>query len=138
MKWDVALSMLTTRRRFIGHYIFPGGFLPTITQLLNHISKESQGTLIVEKVENIGGHYARALRLWKENFLRSFDSKIRPSLKQKHPDMTEEGIEVFKKKWEVRLIILTFINQTLGCALLTFALVLFHILRSRFCHKDTG
>lgn len=88
---------------FINHYIFPGGYLPSITQLLNHISKESEGTLIVERVENIGGHYAKALRLWKESFLKNFHSRIRPSLKQKHPDMADEEIEVFRKKWEVRL-----------------------------------
>lgn len=88
---------------FINHYIFPGGYLPSITQLLNHISKESEGTLIVEKVENIGGHYAKTLRLWKENFLKDFQSKIRPCLQTKHQNMTEEEIEVFRKKWEVRL-----------------------------------
>lgn len=87
---------------FINHYIFPGGYLPSITQLLNHISKESEGTLIVEKVENIGGHYAKALRLWKESFLKNFQSRIRPSLKQRHRGMTDEEIEVFRKKWEVR------------------------------------
>lgn len=87
---------------FINHYIFPGGYLPSITQLLNHISKESQGTLIVEKVENIGGHYAKTLRLWKESFLENFQSKIRLYLKKKHQNMTEEEIEVFRRKWEVR------------------------------------
>lgn len=87
---------------FINHYIFPGGYLPSITQLLNHISKESKGTLIVEKVENIGGHYSKTLRLWKEEFLRNFDSKIRPALKREHDDMTEEEIDVFRRKWEVR------------------------------------
>jgi len=87
---------------FINHYIFPGGYLPSITQLLNHISKESDGTLIVEKIENIGGHYTKALRLWKENFLANFDSKIRPSLKREHVGMSEEEMDVFRRKWEVR------------------------------------
>jgi cyclopropane-fatty-acyl-phospholipid synthase len=86
---------------FINHYIFPGGYLPSITQLLNHITTESNGTLIVEKVENIGGHYARALRLWRERFLATFNSTIRPALKREHPDMGEEEIEVFRRKWEV-------------------------------------
>lgn len=87
---------------FINHYIFPGGYLPSITQLLNHISTESKGTLVVENVENIGGHYSKTLRLWKESFLENFDSKIRPALKKEHPDMTQEGIDVFRRKWEVR------------------------------------
>lgn len=88
---------------FINHYIFPGGYLPSITQLLNHISQQSQGTLVVENVENIGGHYVKTLRLWKEKFLESFDEKIRPALAKEHPDMTQEGIEVFRRKWEVRI-----------------------------------
>lgn len=92
---------MLTIRSFINHYIFPGGYLPSITQLLNHITTESKGTLIVEKVENIGGHYARTLRLWKEAFLQNFDSQIRPALKREHPDMSEEGIDVFRRKWEV-------------------------------------
>lgn len=86
---------------FINHYIFPGGYLPSITELLNHITQQSKGTLIVEKVENIGGHYAKALRLWKENFLGNFDTKIKPALLREHPEMSKEGVEVFRRKWEV-------------------------------------
>lgn len=86
---------------FINHYIFPGGYLPSITELLNHITQQSKGTLIVEKVENIAGHYAKALRLWKENFLGNFDMKIKPALLREHPEMSKEGVEVFRRKWEV-------------------------------------
>jgi len=86
---------------FINHYIFPGGYLPSTTQLINHITAESKGTLIVERIENIGGHYAKALRLWKESFLAEFEDKIRPALRKEHPDMTDEGMEVFRRKWEV-------------------------------------
>lgn len=75
--------------------------MPCITQLLNHITKESKGTLIVERVENIGGHYSKALRLWKEAFLGNFEDKIRPVLLQSYPSMTADGVEVFKRKWEV-------------------------------------
>jgi cyclopropane-fatty-acyl-phospholipid synthase len=89
-------------RSFINHYIFPGGYLPSITQLLNHISTTSKGTLIVEKVENIGGHYAKTLRLWREAFLANFEEKIRPALEQENPGMSEEEAEVFRRKWEVR------------------------------------
>ncbi|KAF4773644.1 cyclopropane-fatty-acyl-phospholipid synthase [Colletotrichum scovillei] len=106
---------------FINHYIFPGGYLPSITQLLNHISKESKGTLIVEKVENIGGHYSKTLRLWKEEFLRNFDSKIRPALKREHDDMTEEEIDVFRRKWEYYFTYCEagFRTKTLGDAIIT-------------------
>merc|ERR1712093_531099 len=33
-----------------------------IHQLVEKISKGSEGTLVVEKIENIGGHYAKTLR----------------------------------------------------------------------------
>ncbi|KAK4108448.1 cyclopropane-fatty-acyl-phospholipid synthase [Canariomyces notabilis] len=106
---------------FINHYIFPGGYLPSITQLLNHITTESKGTLIVEKVENIGGHYARALRLWRERFLATFNSTIRPALKKEHPDMGEEEIEVFRRKWEYYFSYSEagFLTKTLGDVIIT-------------------
>lgn len=88
-------------RSFINRYIFPGGYIPSVTQLLNHITAESKGTLVVEKVENIGGHYTKTLRLWRERFLANFEDKIRPALMRDHPDMEEEDIEVFRRKWEV-------------------------------------
>ncbi|KAK3319228.1 cyclopropane-fatty-acyl-phospholipid synthase [Apodospora peruviana] len=84
---------------FINHYIFPGGYLPSTTQLINHITAESKGTLIVEKIENIGGHYPRALRLWKEEFMANFDTKIRPALRAEHEGMTDAEMDVFRKKW---------------------------------------
>ena len=40
---------------FIRKYIFPGGHLPSISQLVENISKASEGTLVVERIENIGG-----------------------------------------------------------------------------------
>lgn len=94
--------MLSTTPSFINRYIFPGGHLPSITQLLNHISRQSRGTLIVEKVENIGGHYARALRLWNEKFHENFSKAIKPALLKEHPEMTKDGVKVFRRKWEVR------------------------------------
>ncbi|KAI1336631.1 cyclopropane-fatty-acyl-phospholipid synthase [Xylariaceae sp. FL0016] len=106
---------------FINKHIFPGGYLPSITQLLNHITKESKGTLIVERVENIGGHYAKTLRLWKEKFMLNFDSKIRPALRTEHPQMTDEEVEVFRRKWEYYFTYCEagFITKTLGDAIIT-------------------
>ncbi|KAM7193166.1 cyclopropane-fatty-acyl-phospholipid synthase [Naviculisporaceae sp. PSN 640] len=106
---------------FINHYIFPGGYLPSITQLLNHISTESQGTLIVESVENIGGHYAKALRLWNEEFLANFEQRIRPALRREHPGMTDREMEVFKRKWEYYFTYCeaAFFTKTLGDVIIT-------------------
>lgn len=94
-------NLANGQHSFINRYIFPGGYIPSVTQLLNHITAESKGTLVVEKVENIGGHYAKALRLWRERFLANFDGKIRPALVRDHPDMRDEDVEVFRRKWEV-------------------------------------
>ncbi|EGY20517.1 hypothetical protein VD0002_g7056 [Verticillium dahliae] len=106
---------------FINHYIFPGGHLPTITQLLNHIVTESKGTLITEKVENIGGHYAKTLRLWKEAFMRNFDATIKPALLKEHPEMSEDGVDVFRRKWEYYFTYCEagFATKTLGDAIIT-------------------
>lgn len=37
--------------------------------------------------------------------MNNFESKIRPALLEKHGDMTEEGVAVFRRKWEVSLIL---------------------------------
>jgi cyclopropane-fatty-acyl-phospholipid synthase len=68
---------------------------------VDNITKGSEGTLIVERIENIGGHYAKTLRLWREKFLANFESRIRPALLIEHPEMGEKEIEVSRRKWEV-------------------------------------
>lgn len=86
---------------FIRKYIFPGGHLPTVTQLVESIIKGSQGRLIVDEIENIGPHYSKTLRLWKEKFIKNFDAKIQPALLSEHSGMTESDAALFKRKWEV-------------------------------------
>ncbi|GAB7356662.1 hypothetical protein MBLNU459_g7378t1 [Dothideomycetes sp. NU459] len=85
---------------FIRRYIFPGGHLPTITQLLDSVRAGSNFTLIPETVENIGPHYAKTLRLWKEKFMENFDEKIKPALLAEHKGMTDGDVELFRRKWE--------------------------------------
>ncbi|KAF4507002.1 hypothetical protein G6O67_005681 [Ophiocordyceps sinensis] len=106
---------------FINHYIFPGGYLPSTTQLLNHISQQSQGTLIVENVQNIGGHYARTLRLWNEKFQDNFDQEIKPALLKEHPHLNKQGVEVFRRKWEYYFTYCEagFLTKTLGDVIIT-------------------
>ncbi|KAK8052361.1 hypothetical protein PG993_003746 [Apiospora rasikravindrae] len=112
---------LGKKEDFIAKYIFPGGYLPAITQLLNHISTESKGTLIVEKIENIGGHYAKTLRLWKEKFMQNFESTIAPALRREHANMTEAEINVFRRKWEYYFTYCEagFVTKTLGDVIIT-------------------
>ncbi|CAG8516242.1 5187_t:CDS:2 [Ambispora gerdemannii] len=85
---------------FIRKYIFPGGHCPTVTSLVAAIHKGSRGRLIVENIENIGPHYARTLRLWREQFVNVFDEDIRPALHDEWPDMSIKDVEIFKRKWE--------------------------------------
>ena len=118
---------------FIRKYIFPGGHLPTVTQLVESINKGSQGRLIVDHVENVGPHYSKTLRLWKEKFMTNFDTRIRPALMSEHSGMTESDVALFQRKWEVSSILAPF-----NVPLLTVVpLVLFHLLRSRLQHQDS-
>ena len=86
---------------FIRKYIFPGGHLPTVSQLVGSIERGSKGTLVVDAILNIGGHYAKTLRLWNEKFERNFNSDIRPALLNEHEGMTENDVELFRRKWQV-------------------------------------
>ncbi|TKA71624.1 hypothetical protein B0A49_03027 [Cryomyces minteri] len=85
---------------FIRRYIFPGGHLPTVSQLTSSITAGSRTTLIVDGIENIGPHYAKTLRLWRESFMAAFDASIRPALLREHDGMTKSDVELFRRKWE--------------------------------------
>ncbi len=86
---------------FIRKYIFPGGHLPTVSQLVGSVERGSKGTLIVDAILNIGGHYAKTLRLWREKFERNFNNIIWPALMEEHEGMTLKDVELFRRKWEV-------------------------------------
>lgn len=86
---------------FIRKYIFPGGHLPTVSQLVRSIERGSSGTLVVDELINIGGHYAKTLRLWREKFERNFNSKIKPALLEEHEGMTQKEVDLFRRKWQV-------------------------------------
>lgn len=88
---------------FIRKYIFPGGHLPTVSQLVSNVEKGSKGTLVVDAVKNIGGHYAKTLRLWREKFEKNFDNVIEPSLLSEHRGMSRRDVGLFKRKWQVSL-----------------------------------
>ncbi len=85
---------------FLDRYIFPGGYLPSINQLLTSIHTGSGGSLEVECVQSIGPHYIKTLQCWRENFLRNWDF-IRSSFVAKHAGLTEEEIEFFRRRWIV-------------------------------------
>jgi len=59
----------------------------------------------VDRIENIGGHYAITLRKWREQFVANFDTEIVPALRKRakkdDKDISDEEIFIFKRKWEV-------------------------------------
>lgn len=56
---------------FIRHYIFPGGFLPSLTAIAETLGRATD--LRIFHLEDIGAHYATTLRHWRERFLANLD-----------------------------------------------------------------
>ncbi|WRT64038.1 uncharacterized protein IL334_000965 [Kwoniella shivajii] len=84
---------------FIRKWIFPGGFLPTVTYVTESATKGSQNRLVLDSISNIGPHYARTLREWRHRFIAQFDDSVIPALLTEHPKMDQDAIQVFKRKW---------------------------------------
>lgn len=120
--------MYTNTDDFIRRYIFPGGHLPSITGLLDSCALGAKDTLIPETIENIGPHYAKTLRLWRESFLANFDSRIKPALLDEYQGVdggkawTEADIQLFRRKWEYYFCYCEagFATKTLGDVIVTF------------------
>mgnify|MGYP000333135643 CR=1 FL=1 len=71
---------------FIQKYIFPGGFLPSVNVLSQHITEHSD--LVVESLDDIGLDYAKTLHDWRTSFLNSWS------------ELTQFGYdESFKRLW---------------------------------------
>jgi cyclopropane-fatty-acyl-phospholipid synthase len=71
---------------FIQKYIFPGGFLPSINILSQHITDHSE--LVMEGLHDIGLDYAKTLNDWRKNFIESWS------------DLKPHGYdETFKRLW---------------------------------------
>ena len=74
---------------FIQKYIFPGGFLPSLSFMKSLIKKNNLGLL---KVNSYSDDYAKTLAIWRENFLKVWNN-IAPL-----------GFdETFKRMWEFYL-----------------------------------
>lgn len=56
---------------FIQRYIFPGSNIPSITAMLNSITKQTD--MRIFDLEDIGPYYAPTLRMWRENFFANID-----------------------------------------------------------------
>jgi cyclopropane-fatty-acyl-phospholipid synthase len=83
---------LATRRSFswIQKYVFPGGIVPSLQAIDNTLAAHS--TLRVTGQRELGPHYARTLRLWRERFLGQW------------PHIRAQGFdETFRRMWEFYL-----------------------------------
>jgi len=58
---------------WIGRYIFPGGYLPTLGQLADGAARAD---LRVVDVENLAPHYARTLARWSANYEAAWDEVV--------------------------------------------------------------
>lgn len=56
----------STTSHWIQRYIFPGGYIPSLSQVLPHVEYSS---LWITDLEILRLHYANTLRLWRERFL---------------------------------------------------------------------
>jgi len=52
---------------FIQRYIFPGGFLPSISEIAQRTTKHTD--MVIESLHDIGLDYAKTLAHWRDNFL---------------------------------------------------------------------
>jgi cyclopropane-fatty-acyl-phospholipid synthase len=57
---------------WIRQYVFPGAVIPSLAAITAAMTRSSE--LIVHGAENIGFHYARTLREWRERFLANADA----------------------------------------------------------------
>ncbi|MCO4319761.1 cyclopropane-fatty-acyl-phospholipid synthase family protein [Phyllobacterium sp. 21LDTY02-6] len=55
---------------FIQKYIFPGGYIPALSEVIPHIEKAG---LVVTDIEILRLHYADTLRIWRERFMANRD-----------------------------------------------------------------
>jgi cyclopropane-fatty-acyl-phospholipid synthase len=59
---------------YIQRYVFPGSFIPSVAALTKSLAKVTDFKIF--HLEDIGPHYARTLRLWRERFFRNL-GKVR-------------------------------------------------------------
>ncbi len=79
----------STTSHWIRKYIFPGGYIPALSQVLPHIEESG---LWVTDLEILRLHYANTLALWRERFLQQ-----REAIKNQYD-------ERFCRMWEFYLV----------------------------------
>ena len=84
--------VLATKRSFswIQKYIFPGGIIPSLQSIDETLAAHT--TLRISEQRELGAHYARTLRLWRERF------------DEQWPRIHQLGFdETFRRMWEFYL-----------------------------------
>ena len=56
---------------FIQRYIFPGGFLPSMTAILDSVTRTTN--MRIYHLEDIGAHYAETLKRWRDEFANNLN-----------------------------------------------------------------
>ena len=56
---------------YIQRYIFPGSFIPSVTAIGSALTRATD--LRIEDLRDIGPHYARTLKMWRERFFSRLD-----------------------------------------------------------------
>jgi cyclopropane-fatty-acyl-phospholipid synthase len=60
----------TATNPFIAKYIFPGGYIPALSEMTSAIERSG---LLISDLEILRLHYAKTLRAWRERFLANWD-----------------------------------------------------------------
>ncbi|MDR7031824.1 cyclopropane-fatty-acyl-phospholipid synthase family protein [Mesorhizobium sp. BE184] len=60
----------TTTNAFIRKHIFPGGYIPALSEIMPHVERSG---LMIADVEVLRLHYADTLKAWRERFLANRD-----------------------------------------------------------------
>ncbi len=76
----------TATNPFIAKYIFPGGYIPALSEVAAAIERSG---LIVTDLEVLRLHYAETLRAWRERFLANWDKRRRASTTRRFCRMWE-------------------------------------------------
>jgi cyclopropane-fatty-acyl-phospholipid synthase len=71
---DQRYDQYLKNRDFIQRYVFPGSCCPALSAMLGAIKSASDMKLV--HLEDIGPHYARTLKLWREKFKANEDKVL--------------------------------------------------------------
>lgn len=83
---DQRFEHYTKNVDFIQKYIFPGGCLPSVTVMSQHLTKYTD--MVPEALYDIGLHYAKTLEEWRQRFNANWDK------------ISQHGYdETFKRLW---------------------------------------